>query len=587
MEHCQRCHRSLSFTRPPSALEQKKIDSIFENYSLYKGALKENAPNYDPVNSLHLLWSQLPTEYVEIFASYMPKISVFIKNKAPSSLNILSSQDLFALLESGKAASDLLLNTASTETQIKNKDNRNSAQKKESMKSPLAINTAQLQDTNTVTLSEAQTQPVKTQGQSLQRQLINKTKLFKNFHILKNNSSNLHSENILINEKNILDSFILLDKQPRHPTQLDSKLSPQAKINSQVSSNQDTSLYLKNSAKSPTKIDSTASERSSTITNYTSSSPKASADVPSDYFVNRLNQNIQTEINPTSKLFLELETNSLISHPLCTDCSHKFISLISDKLEEISEEYQQCLDLYALVLAEHNNSDKALRHNKGVVSDRNFTLPSEPDNLEDLEKEYRDLVSLEQEYDATLEDLSYQLELLSTESDDLDHKINNLLHERNDLSYKLDSLNSEVEYLQYKYNKQSSFLFDLQQVNVYNDLFTIKFYGANGIISNFSDSRSNLAIIGVINGFRLGKIDVSSLIPKSSSSSSDHINNINKGEITWSEINAAWGQCLLLLVTVAKRLNFEFENYKLIPMGSFSKIVKISSNNTDKSTLEL
>lgn len=70
----------------------------------------------------------------------------------------------------------------------------------------------------------------------------------------------------------------------------------------------------------------------------------------------------------------------------------------------------------------------------------------------------------------------------------------------------------------------------------------------------------------------------------------------------WAEINAAWGQTLLLLYTVARKLDYTFEGqvpllpdhtlrtdsrgrYRLMPMGSFSRIERTTP--TDKATYEL
>jgi beclin len=51
------------------------------------------------------------------------------------------------------------------------------------------------------------------------------------------------------------------------------------------------------------------------------------------------------------------------------------------------------------------------------------------------------------------------------------------------------------------------------------------------------------------------------------------INNLRLGRkpeeaVDWEEINAAWGESVLLLYTLAKKLNFTFSKYRLIPMGS-------------------
>jgi beclin 1 len=48
--------------------------------------------------------------------------------------------------------------------------------------------------------------------------------------------------------------------------------------------------------------------------------------------------------------------------------------------------------------------------------------------------------------------------------------------------------------------------------------------------------------------------------------------------IEWSEINAALGLCLLLLYTLAKRLDFKFVGFELVPLGSFSRIDRIDGS---------
>jgi len=84
----------------------------------------------------------------------------------------------------------------------------------------------------------------------------------------------------------------------------------------------------------------------------------------------------------------------------------------------------------------------------------------------------------------------------------------------------------------------------LKQTNVLNDAFCIWYDGPFGIIS----------------GLRLGKLP--------------------EVAVEWSEINAAWGQVALLLATLARQVHFSFSKYRIIPMGSTSKLVKVGSENT-------
>jgi beclin 1 len=79
---------------------------------------------------------------------------------------------------------------------------------------------------------------------------------------------------------------------------------------------------------------------------------------------------------------------------------------------------------------------------------------------------------------------------------------------------------------------------DLRQTNVYNDSFYIWHDG----------------LFGTINGFRLGRLPLQT--------------------VEWSEINAAWGQVVLLLDTMVKQKGFQFARHRLIPQGSFSKVVE-------------
>lgn len=120
--------------------------------------------------------------------------------------------------------------------------------------------------------------------------------------------------------------------------------------------------------------------------------------------------------------------------------------------------------------------------------------------------------------------------------------------------------------LEHAHAANSLELSKLSRTNVYNDAFCI---GHDGVF-------------GTINGLRLGRVP-----------------NV---PVEWSEINAAWGMTVLLLNTIARKVGFSFERYaschvlaihqtyerppswKLVPMGSFSKIERIGG---DKASYEL
>lgn len=77
----------------------------------------------------------------------------------------------------------------------------------------------------------------------------------------------------------------------------------------------------------------------------------------------------------------------------------------------------------------------------------------------------------------------------------------------------------------------------LKSTNVYNDAFKIWHDGPFGTIS----------------GFRLGRIT-------------------GKYDVGWDEINAGWGQAVLLLHSMAQACKLSFSQYRLMPMGSHPRV---------------
>lgn len=146
-----------------------------------------------------------------------------------------------------------------------------------------------------------------------------------------------------------------------------------------------------------------------------------------------------------------------------------------------------------------------------------------------------ELVKLEQEK----KELEAELLGLEEETRQLDSREEQFWKSRNTFDDRMHDLEVDLISLQQKYAHDQQQLERLQRTNVYNDTFCI---GHDGYF-------------GTINGLRLGRLP-----------------NQN---VEWAEINAAWGQTLLLLATVAERLNFNFQGYRLRPLGSTSRIDKL------------
>ncbi|CAH8519998.1 unnamed protein product [Heterobilharzia americana] len=158
------------------------------------------------------------------------------------------------------------------------------------------------------------------------------------------------------------------------------------------------------------------------------------------------------------------------------------------------------------------------------------------------------------ELEQTLSVLQSNLNELLFESDRLDKQIvqdtielekrteelDRATTQYNDQKLALMEAEEEMQCLESRLTYARSHLRRLQRTNVLNIAFPIWYDGH----------------IGVINGLHLGRLP--------------------NRPVGWEEINAAWGQCALLLQCIGKKLNFTFQNYRIVPMGSQSKIIQLS-----------
>jgi beclin len=152
-----------------------------------------------------------------------------------------------------------------------------------------------------------------------------------------------------------------------------------------------------------------------------------------------------------------------------------------------------------------------------------------------VEQAYAELLELEAEKVA----LEEELVDLEEESRQFEIEEQAFWAARNAREQEIHDLDTELASLQQKYAHDQQQLDKLQRTNVYNDTFCI---GHDGLFAT-------------INGLRLGRLP--------------------SQNVEWAEINAAWGQTLLLLATVAERLSFSFKGYRLRPLGSTSRIEKL------------
>ncbi|KAI8322995.1 autophagy protein 6 [Martensiomyces pterosporus] len=228
----------------------------------------------------------------------------------------------------------------------------------------------------------------------------------------------------------------------------------------------------------------------------------------------------------------KLEERSVIDHPMCEDCAETMLRLLD-------REARDCAHATEVL--------EGIGRTAEAVGKYGSALPVAED-VKELERELERQAELERTLEETLGTLDSQLEDISSQIADLDEETRQLdaleaqhYQDLNDYQHVLERCEAEQWALDEKYARLAAQLTQLQRTNVYNDIFNIAV--SEGIAS--------------INGFRLG-------------------GRSSPYGVEWAEINAAWGQALLLLQTVARKLNYEFLGYKLIPMGSFSRIEKVA-----------
>ncbi|ETI22707.1 hypothetical protein G647_06783 [Cladophialophora carrionii CBS 160.54] len=222
--------------------------------------------------------------------------------------------------------------------------------------------------------------------------------------------------------------------------------------------------------------------------------------------------------NQVEDLFAILSSHSDIDHPMCQECTSIMLTHYATRLGSANRER----DAYAGFL---KSTQQTVFPEGQKQSDAKKTDTSLYEQLEQTELELKKL-------EAEIADLEDQIQ--QEESEEQAYWASRNLTD--------DTLYRTMTHLTFLREKQThdfQHLERLQRTNVYNDTFCI---GHDGYF-------------GTINGLRLGRLP-----------------NQN---VDWSEINAAWGQTLLLLATVAERLRFTFQGYRLRPQGSTSRIEKL------------
>ncbi|GAB6018451.1 Beclin-1 [Chamberlinius hualienensis] len=227
-----------------------------------------------------------------------------------------------------------------------------------------------------------------------------------------------------------------------------------------------------------------------------------------------------------SRLFDVLSDQSDVDHPLCEECTDNLLDQMDDQLKMTEEELK-------------DYSEFLERLKQSPAEDDILELDNELHRLRMEEAELeRELRKVEEDKLLALKELEVQTkekELLK--SDEAHYLKEYCNHKRQQILFDDEhrSVDNQLRYAQAHLDK-------LRKTNVFNASFHIWHNGQ----------------FGTINNFRLGRLP-----------------NTN---VEWHEINAAWGQAVLLLHSLANKINLKFQRYRLVPYGNHSYVECLDDN---------
>ncbi|KAF7729025.1 autophagy protein 6 [Apophysomyces ossiformis] len=254
----------------------------------------------------------------------------------------------------------------------------------------------------------------------------------------------------------------------------------------------------------------------------TSTSPTA------DNWQSPRNNSLSHRLKVANRLFDVMSSKSSVDHPMCQECTDMLLESLERQLDDVSRER----DCYIDFLKKVKDSRINMQEEEALRKEVEELKLAQQEAAEELKK-------MQEEREA----LARETKALEVEMKALDEREEKFWEKCNEYQLRLQTFQNERDSINLKYDHDVKQYERLQKTVVYNDAFNISHDGP----------------FGTINGFRLGRL-------------SSH-------PVEWNEINAAWGQTLLLLYTVANKLKFQFQTYRLVPMGSFSRVEKIDGDS--------
>ena len=254
-----------------------------------------------------------------------------------------------------------------------------------------------------------------------------------------------------------------------------------------------------------------------------------------------------------------------IHHPLCKDCTDQLLELMHSEISMLRKErdaYNRFDSVVSKAIDSQAREGSGERKLEALRDELRVLQQEEAKAKKSLYASEKEKAGLEAEW----EQLQAEEKKLEEEEKDFWIEYSRASLEMKEVTNRLASLHQTV-------TLDRGLLDKLKKTNVFNDAFCI----------------GHEAGFATMNGLRFGKSSSGGASGRGGASK-DSAAAAAAYTVEWQEINAAWGQTVLLLDTLARNVRLEFKGYKLHPKGSFSAIEKLhhsSDPNAKGEMLEL
>ncbi|KFO28549.1 Beclin-1 [Fukomys damarensis] len=286
----------------------------------------------------------------------------------------------------------------------------------------------------------------------------------------------------------------------------------------------------------------------------------------------------------TGDLFDIMSGQTDVDHPLCEECTDTLLDQLDTQLhvtENECQNYKRCLEI--LEQMNQDDSEQLQRELKELTLEEERLIQE----LEEVEKNRKVVAE-------NLETVQAEAEQLDQEEAQYQREYSEFKRQQLELDDELKSVENQMRYAQVQLDK-------LKKTNVFNATFHIwcdaggsgtpQCRGDTGpgrevvelprqrssgeaASTEAASGRENVSCkkqergvvrhsgqFGTINNFRLGRLPS---VP-----------------VEWNEINAAWGQTVLLLHALANKMGLRFQRYRLVPYGNHSYLESLADKSKE------